>query len=84
MDEPTADRFREAFRRLADHDPGAFCRLVYAIADDLKGSQFGKAPGPYSSAAREAGYAFSDAALRYGREADAIDERRAEDEQAAA
>jgi hypothetical protein len=64
---------RDALLRLAATEPEAFCRFLCELGLDLKGAVYRHAPGPYAQAAREAGLALDDVALRYGRAADAAD-----------
>ena len=64
---------RDALLRLAATEPEAFCRFLHELGLDLKGAVYRHAPGPYAGAAREAGLALDDVALRYGRAADAAD-----------
>jgi hypothetical protein len=64
---------RDALLRLAATEPEAFRRFLCELGLDLKGAVYRHAPGPYAQAAREAGLALDDVALRYGRAADAAD-----------
>ena len=64
---------RDALLRLAATEPEAFRRFLRELGLDLKGAVYRHAPGPYAQAAREAGLALDDVALRYGRAADAAD-----------
>ena len=63
---------RDALLRLAGTEPEAFCHFLYELGLDLKGAVYRHSPAPYARAAREAGFAMDDVALRYGREADRI------------
>ena len=64
---------RDALLRLAATEPEAFRRFLHELGLDLRGAVYRHAPGPYARAAREAGLALDDVALRYGRAADAAD-----------
>ena len=77
---PTVDSLdiRDELVRLAENDSEGFCRLLYAIGDDLMGARFRKGAGPYARAALEGGRAMSDVALRYARVADDLADDMAE------
>ena len=64
--------------RLATTDPLGFCELLHAAALDLKGAVYRHKPSPFAGAAREAGFALAEVALRYGRVADEAAEALAE------
>ena len=76
----TADAFdvRDELLRLATTDPAGFCSLLYEAGLDLQGAVYRHRPSPFAKAAREAGFALAEAALRYGRVADEAAEALAE------
>lgn len=61
---------RDELLRLATTDPEGFCELLHEAGMDLKGAVYRNRPSPFAEAAREAGFALGEAALRYGRVAD--------------
>ena len=56
--------------RLATADPEGFCELLHEAGMDLKGAVYRDRPSPFARAAREAGFAMAEVALRYARVAD--------------
>ena len=75
---PDAFDVRDELLRLATTDPAGFCSLLYEAGLDLQGTVYRHRPGPFAKAAREAGFALAEVALRYGRVADEAAEALAE------
>ena len=75
---PDAFDVRDELLRLAVGDPKGFCSLLYEAGLDLQGAVYRHRPSPFARAAREAGFALAEAALRYGRVADEVAEALAE------
>ena len=73
---PTPDAFdvRDELLRLTTADPAGFCSLLYEVGLDLQGAVYRHRPSPYAKAAREAGFAMGEVALRYARIADEVAE----------
>ena len=69
---------RDELLRLAVSDPKGFCSLLYEAGLDLQGAIYRHQPSPFARAAREAGFALAEAALRYGQVADEVAEAPAE------
>lgn len=56
--------------RLATTDPAGFCDALYQVELALKGAVYRHRPSRFARAAREAGFAFAEAAVSYARVAD--------------
>ena len=69
---PDAFDVRDELLRLATTDPAGFCSLLYEAGLDLQGAVYRHRPSPFARAAREAGFALAEVALRYGRVADEV------------
>ena len=75
---PDAFDVRDELLRLAVGDPKGFCSLLYEAGLDLQGAVYRHRPSPFARAAREAGFALAEVALRYGRVVDEAAEALAE------